>query len=176
MRIFAKNDILAKSKFWYFLKRQKKVKKANGEILSVSEIFERNTNAVRNYGLVVRYARLQRKCQSAQQCIDQELESTTCTKNTETSAFVELFLKCTWKCPEDTEPSTTPSTSSRPQQLKIQSSEDNTPSLCQQCRQNSQKSHRQFVLHQRDKDQHSYHTDQIPPSYKIWVFKRSLHL
>ena len=55
MRIFAKNDILAKSKFWYFLKRQKKVKKANGEILSVSEIFERNTNAVRNYGIVVRY-------------------------------------------------------------------------------------------------------------------------
>eukprot|EP00345_Euplotes_harpa_P001538 CAMPEP_0168323612 /NCGR_PEP_ID=MMETSP0213-20121227/3582_1 /TAXON_ID=151035 /ORGANISM="Euplotes harpa, Strain FSP1.4" /LENGTH=187 /DNA_ID=CAMNT_0008325711 /DNA_START=31 /DNA_END=594 /DNA_ORIENTATION=+ len=55
MRVFAKNEILAKSKFWYFLKRQKKVKKANGEILAVSEIFEKNVSNVKNYGLVVRY-------------------------------------------------------------------------------------------------------------------------
>ena len=55
MRVFAKNDVLAKSKFWYFLKIQKRVKKANGEILFVSEIFEKSTNAVKNYGIVVRY-------------------------------------------------------------------------------------------------------------------------
>ena len=55
MRVFAKNEVLAKSKFWYFLKRQRKIKKANGELLQVSEIFEKNTKAVRNYGLVVRY-------------------------------------------------------------------------------------------------------------------------
>ena len=55
MRVFAKNAVLAKSKFWYFLKKQRRIKKANGEILSVSEIFEKNPTAVRNYGLVVRY-------------------------------------------------------------------------------------------------------------------------
>ena len=55
MRVFAKNSVLAKSKFWYFLKKQKRIKKANGEILAVSEIFEKKTTAVRNYGLVVRY-------------------------------------------------------------------------------------------------------------------------
>ena len=55
MRVFARNTALAKSKFWYFLKRQQRVKKANGEILSASEIFEKNTKAVRNYGIVVRY-------------------------------------------------------------------------------------------------------------------------
>ena len=55
MRVFAKNSVLAKSKFWYFLKKQRRIKKANGEILSVSQIFEKNTTAVRNYGLVVRY-------------------------------------------------------------------------------------------------------------------------
>ena len=55
MRVFAKNAILGKSKFWYFLKKQKRIKKANGEILSVSEIYEKNPTAVRNYGLVVRY-------------------------------------------------------------------------------------------------------------------------
>ena len=55
MRVFAKNSVLAKSKFWYFLKKQRRIKKANGEILSVSEIFEKNTTSVRNYGIVVRY-------------------------------------------------------------------------------------------------------------------------
>ena len=55
MRVFAKNAVLAKSKFWYFLKKQRRIKRANGEVLSVSEIFEKNPTAVRNYGLVVRY-------------------------------------------------------------------------------------------------------------------------
>ena len=55
MRVFAKNPVLAKSKFWYFLKRQQRIKRANGEVLSVSEIFEKNVKCVRNYGVVVRY-------------------------------------------------------------------------------------------------------------------------
>ena len=55
MRVFAKNEVLAKSKFWYFLKKQRRIKKANGEVLATNEIFEKNTSAVRNYGLVVRY-------------------------------------------------------------------------------------------------------------------------
>lgn len=38
MRIFAKDSIRAKSKFWYFLHKMRKVKKATGEILSVNEV------------------------------------------------------------------------------------------------------------------------------------------
>ncbi len=40
MRIFANDQVRAKSKFWYFLKRMNKIKKANGEILSVNEVSE----------------------------------------------------------------------------------------------------------------------------------------
>jgi len=38
MRVFADDQVRAKSKFWYFLKRMNKIKKANGEILSVNEV------------------------------------------------------------------------------------------------------------------------------------------
>ncbi len=38
MRIFAKNHIIAKSRFWYFLSKLKKVKKANGEIVTCEQV------------------------------------------------------------------------------------------------------------------------------------------
>lgn len=38
MRIFAPDEVRAKSKFWYFLRRLNKIKKANGEILACSEV------------------------------------------------------------------------------------------------------------------------------------------
>jgi large subunit ribosomal protein L18Ae len=38
MRIFAPNDVVAKSRFWYFLAKLKKVKKANGEIVSLNKV------------------------------------------------------------------------------------------------------------------------------------------
>jgi large subunit ribosomal protein L18Ae len=38
MRIFANDQVRAKSKFWYFLRKMRKIKKANGEILSVNEV------------------------------------------------------------------------------------------------------------------------------------------
>jgi len=37
------------------MKRQKKVRKCQGEIISVSEIFERKNHAVKNYGIVLKY-------------------------------------------------------------------------------------------------------------------------
>ena len=37
------------------MKRQNKVRKVQGEIVSVSEIFERKTNSIRNYGIVLKY-------------------------------------------------------------------------------------------------------------------------
>lgn len=38
MRIFAPNTVVAKSRFWYFLMKLRKVKKANGEIISLNEV------------------------------------------------------------------------------------------------------------------------------------------
>ena len=38
MKIFAKNPILARSKFWHFLSYTKKVKRSNGEIISCNEV------------------------------------------------------------------------------------------------------------------------------------------
>jgi len=55
MRVFARDAVLARSKFWYFMKRQHKVRKIQGEIISTSEIFEKKTGSIRNYGIVLRY-------------------------------------------------------------------------------------------------------------------------
>ena len=55
MRIFHMNAALAKSRFWYFLKQQKKIRGSQGEIVNVSEIYEKKTGAVHNYGMVIRY-------------------------------------------------------------------------------------------------------------------------
>ena len=38
MRIFAPNEVVAKSRFWYFLRQLKKVKKATGEIVAVNAV------------------------------------------------------------------------------------------------------------------------------------------
>lgn len=38
MRIFAPNTVVAKSRFWYFLTQLRKVKKANGEIVSLNVV------------------------------------------------------------------------------------------------------------------------------------------
>ena len=43
MRIFAPNDVIAKSRFWYFLAKLKKVKKANGEIVSLNKVCSYHT-------------------------------------------------------------------------------------------------------------------------------------
>jgi large subunit ribosomal protein L18Ae len=41
MKLFAPNEVLAKSRFWYFLHQMKKMKKTTGEILDVSEVSHR---------------------------------------------------------------------------------------------------------------------------------------
>jgi large subunit ribosomal protein L18Ae len=38
MRLFAPNEVIAKSRFWYFLKRFNKVKRATGEIIAANEV------------------------------------------------------------------------------------------------------------------------------------------
>ena len=39
MRIFAPNTVVAKSRFWYFLMKLRKVKKANGEIITINLVW-----------------------------------------------------------------------------------------------------------------------------------------
>ena len=55
MRVFARDPVLARSRYWYQMKRQHKVRKIQGEIIQTSEIFEKKTGAIRNYGIVLRY-------------------------------------------------------------------------------------------------------------------------
>ena len=55
MRIFAPNEVVAKSRFWYFLKKLKKVKRAVGEIVSINEVFEKKPTQVKNFGVWLRY-------------------------------------------------------------------------------------------------------------------------
>ena len=55
MRIFASDEIRAKSRFWYFAKRLNKIKAAHGEIVSVEEITEKKRGHVKTYGITIRY-------------------------------------------------------------------------------------------------------------------------
>merc|ERR1719281_34128 len=55
MRLFAKNQVLAKSRFWYFMKKINKAKRSGGEILAVNELFDRAPTKVSNYGIWLRY-------------------------------------------------------------------------------------------------------------------------
>merc|ERR1712216_241526 len=55
IKLFSKNDTNARSRFWYFIRRIVKMKKSNGEILSVREIFEKKPEKVSNYGIQLRY-------------------------------------------------------------------------------------------------------------------------
>lgn len=55
MRIFAPNDVVAKSRYWYFLQKLHKVKKASGEIVALNVISESKPTTVKNYGVWIRY-------------------------------------------------------------------------------------------------------------------------
>lgn len=55
MTIFAPNTTVAKSRFWYFLRGLRKVKKATGEIVSVKTIHEKHPQKVKNFGIWIRY-------------------------------------------------------------------------------------------------------------------------
>ena len=40
MKLFAVNQVIAKSRFWYFMHQMRKMKKTTGEILDVNEVCE----------------------------------------------------------------------------------------------------------------------------------------
>ncbi|CAD8174204.1 unnamed protein product [Paramecium pentaurelia] len=55
MRIFARNTVAAKSRFWWNLRRLNKLKPSHGQILAVQELFERRDTNVKTYGIVLKY-------------------------------------------------------------------------------------------------------------------------
>merc|ERR1711871_888623 len=55
IKLFTKNETQARSRFWYFIRRLVKMKKANAEILSVREIFEKKPEKVSKCGIWLRY-------------------------------------------------------------------------------------------------------------------------
>lgn len=55
MRLFAPNKIVAKSRFFYFMNRLKKIKRSTGEIVAVHEVFEKKPMKIKNFGIWLRY-------------------------------------------------------------------------------------------------------------------------
>lgn len=55
MRLFAPNTVVAKSRYWYFLQKLHKVKKASGEIVSINAVSEAHPTKVKNFGIWIRY-------------------------------------------------------------------------------------------------------------------------
>ncbi|KAL9931344.1 hypothetical protein V8E36_009741 [Tilletia maclaganii] len=55
MRIFAPNTTVAKSRFWYFVRQLRKMKKATGEIVAIHAIHEAKPLKVKNFGIWLRY-------------------------------------------------------------------------------------------------------------------------
>lgn len=55
MKLFAPNEVVARSRFWYFMHQYRKMKKTTGEILDVNELREKNPNIVKNYAIWLRY-------------------------------------------------------------------------------------------------------------------------
>ena len=55
MTIYAPDTVTAKSRFWYFLRRLKKIKSAVGEVMDVHVVNEKRPGTIKNYGISVRY-------------------------------------------------------------------------------------------------------------------------
>ena len=55
MNVFADNEVVAKSRFWYYMSMLNRVKKANGEILQINEVYEKKPATLSTYGIWMRY-------------------------------------------------------------------------------------------------------------------------
>merc|ERR1712118_315538 len=56
MKIWATDALRARSKFWVFMRKLRKIQKAKGHIISCQEIFERKPTVSKNFGLWISYA------------------------------------------------------------------------------------------------------------------------
>ena len=79
MKVFAPNEMMAKSRFWYFMHSQRKMKKTTGEILDVNEIVEKNSRYIKNFAIWIKY-----NSRSGTHNMYREYRATTLTKAIET--------------------------------------------------------------------------------------------
>lgn len=108
MRIFAPNDVVAKSRFWYFLRKLRKVKKATGEVVAVNVVCPICTLSYFASSLLLTHRsfhllsfRLVRRSHSRSRIsvfgwdmiLDQEL--TTCTRSSENFPELTPFMPAT---------------------------------------------------------------------------------
>jgi len=56
MKLFAEDEVRAKSKFFYFMNKLQKVKRSRSQVLSVNEIFEKKPDTIKNFGIWLRYS------------------------------------------------------------------------------------------------------------------------
>ena len=54
MTIFAPNEIVAQSRYWYFLNQLQRIKRTHGQMVSCKLIAEDDTD-VKNFGITIRY-------------------------------------------------------------------------------------------------------------------------
>ncbi|CAF0980036.1 unnamed protein product [Didymodactylos carnosus] len=55
MHIYAPDEVQAKSRFWFFIRQLKRIKKSAGEIVECKLINERKPLLVKNFGIWLRY-------------------------------------------------------------------------------------------------------------------------
>jgi len=56
MKLFAEDEVRAKSKFFYFMNKLEKVKRSRSQVLAVNEIFEKKPETIKNFGIWLRYS------------------------------------------------------------------------------------------------------------------------
>merc|ERR1711959_525223 len=56
MKIWAADPLRARSKFWFFMRRIRKIQKTKGQIISCREIFERKPTVSKNFCVWISYA------------------------------------------------------------------------------------------------------------------------
>ena len=55
MRIFAPDSVRARSQFWSFMNRSLKIKRNRAQLLSCTELLDKNPNSVKNYAIWLKY-------------------------------------------------------------------------------------------------------------------------
>ena len=89
MRMFAPNTVVAKSRFWSFMRKQKKIKHSCGELLAVHEV------AFMLYRFRFKKSPADPLKSSAWLSdTNQERDTTICTRSTETLTCAELLARC----------------------------------------------------------------------------------
>ena len=100
MRIFAPNTTVAKSRFWYFLQKLRKVKKANGEIVSLNAVSHIEKSPTKSRVTLMRVRFMRNDHRRSRTLVSGFVTipvpaRTTCTRSTERCREQTLLRPCT---------------------------------------------------------------------------------